>query len=106
MGSSVSNAKYNTSSRMVTYKVNADNELRFAPLTAFYLGEAVLLVCWVSTDLRGVSVTLLLLHGVARRGRLLVHLLLMRWGIRVPTAGVDGRRHRGVGSALVRIRSA
>lgn len=53
------------------------------------------------------AVAVLLLHGVARRGGLLVELLLVLRGVGVAAAGVDGRGWHGrVGPALIRMRRA
>ena len=90
-----------------THKVNADDELCFAPLAALHLCESVL-VCRMPSHLRrAVAISCILLHGVgvARRGGLLVQLLLMLRGVGVAGAGVDGwRRHWRAGPALVGMR--
>ena len=91
----------------VAYKIYADNELCFAPVAAFYFGEASseglrALLCWVAIPL--MRLLLLLLHWVAGWGGLLVHLLWMLPGMRIAAAGVDRRWHGRGGSALVRMR--
>lgn len=87
-----------------THEINADDELRFAPLTALNLSKS-LLIRRVLADLRLAVGICLRLHGVvARRGGLLVQLLLVLRRVGVAAAGVDGRRWHGTGrSALVRI---
>jgi hypothetical protein len=80
-----------------TYEVNAHNKLRFAPLASLDLGQP-LLVRRVPADLRGAVAVRrrLLLHGVPRRGGLLVELLLVLGRIGVPAgAGVDRRGWHG-----------
>jgi hypothetical protein len=93
-----------------SYKVDADNQLGFAPIVAFHLCQTVVRVRSLRWGARAVSVAmrllrllldLLLLHGVvARRSGLLVELLLVLRGVCMATAGVDGRRGHGGGRAL------
>lgn len=96
---------------IATHEINADNELRLAAVVSFHLCQASSVKCVVGL-LRcavAVSLLLLLLHWVARRGgRLLllaIHVLLVLRRIGVSSASVDGgRRHWTRGSALVRMR--
>lgn len=86
--------------RKGTYEVNANNQLGLAPLAAFHLSKALLVRMVL---LRG-PVAVLLLHGVARRGGLLVELLLMLRGVCMAAASVNRRwRHGRVGPALARM---
>lgn len=90
-----------------TYEIDADNKLCPVPLAAFYFCQTALPVCvgagrcGCAVAVPGRLLVLLLLHRVARRGRLTVHLVLLRMA--VATAGVDWWRHGGGGPALVRI---
>lgn len=92
------------------HEINADNELRLAALTALDFCQTSLTVCvrarrgWCTVAVA--RRLLLLLHWVARRGRLLVHLVLMRRGVRVTAAGVYWWRHGRGWSALVRMRGS
>lgn len=73
----------------ITYEIYADDELRTIALAAFYFCETALTVgvrsLW--SDLAVAVARRLLLHRVAGRRRLLVHLLLWRMG--VASTGVD-----------------
>lgn len=107
---SVRNAKPAVSELCATYKVDADDELCLASLAALDLCETPLSVCVRAGGGRcavAVARRLLVLHGVAGRGGLLVELLLVLRGVLVAAAGVDGwGRHGRGGSALVRMRGA
>lgn len=90
----------------MTYKVNADYELRFATIATLNLCQSVL-VGRVAAHLGRTVPVSLLLHWVARRCWLLVHLLLVRRRIRVTAASVDGwGRQWACWPALTRMRRA
>jgi hypothetical protein len=77
------------------YKIDADDELRFAPLAAFYFCHAPTAV---TVPLLRVATVSLLLHGIARRRllRLLsVHRLRVLRRVGVAAACIDGRRRHG-----------
>jgi hypothetical protein len=86
-----------------TYKVDTDDELRFASVAALDLCQVSLTVLRALQSLGRVAVAGLL-HRVAWRRRLLVHGLRVLRGVWVTAAGVDGwRGHGRVGPALVRM---
>jgi hypothetical protein len=97
---------------IATYKVNANNELRFAAIVSFDFCQASSIQRVATLLRRTIAISmllLLLLHWVAGRcGRLLlltVHLLLVLGCVGMSTAGVDGRWwHWARRSALVRMR--
>lgn len=100
---------FSTSFSLFTHKINSDNQLRLGAVVSFDLCQASSVERVVLRRTVAVSLLLLLLHGVARRGRrlllLAIHVLLVLRSVGVSTAGVDGRWwHWARGSALVRMR--
>lgn len=100
---------FSTFFSLFTHKINADNQLRLAAVVSFDLCQASSVERIVLRRTVAVSLLLLLLHGVAWRGRrlllLAIHVLLVLRSVGVSTAGVDGRWwHWARGSALVRMR--
>jgi len=98
-----------TSLSLLTHKINADNQLRLAAVVSFDLCQTSSVERIVLRRTVAVSLLLLLLHRVARRGRCLlllaIHVLLVLRSVGVSTAGVDGRWwHWASRSALVRMR--
>lgn len=92
------------------YKVDAHNELRFAPVVAFHFGHSIVRVRAlgrrrpraVAVAMRLSRLLLLLQRVVAGRRGLLVELLLVLRGVGVPSSSVDRRRRRrhGRGGSL------
>lgn len=84
-----------------TYEVNAHNQLCLAALAALHL-SLTRVSSMLLNGLRCVSsIASLLLHRVAWRSRLLIHLLLMLRRVCVSAAGVDRWRHWTRGSTGV-----
>lgn len=90
-----------------SYKVNANNQLRFASVVSFHLRHAIVGVRTLRRRSRAITITmrlrglLLRRHGiVAWRRRLLVELLLVLRGIRVTSTRVDRWRRHGRGGTL------
>ena len=91
----------------MTYKVYADNELRFTPIATLYFSRASVQALrrrrwrWVAVAV-ALLLLLLVLHWIARRRRLLVD-LLRRIAVSTAAAGIDGWWHWRRRPALVRM---